>query len=91
MKGFSSVLTFIAGLAMSPYLVALTEKFISGSPNWFPYLVVMLVAGVLYAVGVDVLRILGAGMVVGVVLFAVANQYYPQRIDWMNAPAPKPF
>jgi hypothetical protein len=84
-------MTFVSGFAASPYLVALTEHFIRGSPDWFPYLVIILVGGVFYAVGVDVLRIAAAGIVIGVVLFALGQQYYPQRIDWLHAEAPKPF
>ena len=91
MKSMSSILLLLGGIAAAPYLVALTEHFITGSPNWFPYLTVILISGVMYAVGVDVLRVVGIGLIIGTILFGIGMQYYDARLDWMRAEAPKPF
>jgi hypothetical protein len=91
MKGFSTLLSVVAGAAIAPYSVALIEYFIPSAPSWFPYAVVLIFAGVLYGVGVDVLRPIALALAVGVVLFGLGQQYVPQRIDFLGVDVERPF
>lgn len=91
MKGFSTILTVLAGLAISPYMVGLTEHFIPSAPSWFPYVVVIIFSGVLYAVGIDALKPISAAIVVGVILFGVGVTWIPQRIDFIGVDVRAPF
>lgn len=91
MKLFSTLLTVAAGFAIAPYMVALTEYFIPRAPNWFAYVVVLIFAGVLWAVGVDMLRPIAAAIVIGVVVFGLGMQYYPARLDFLGLNVPSPF
>jgi hypothetical protein len=91
MKLFSTALLLAAGFAIAPYMVGLTDHFIPRGPTWFPYVVVLIFSGVLWAVGVDVLRPIAAAIVIGTVLFALGQQYYPQRLEFFGVDAPPPF
>ena len=91
MKLFSSLLLVAAGFAISPYMIGVTERFTPGAPSWFPYVVVLIFSGVLWAVGVDMLRPVAAAIFVGTVLFGLGMQYYPQRIDFFGVDPGKPF
>lgn len=91
MKGFSTLLLIVAGIVISPFMVGLTDHFISDAPRWFAYAVPIIFAGVIYAVGIDILRPIALSIVIGVVLFGLGIQYYPQRLDWIGVDVPKPF
>lgn len=91
MRGFSTALSIVSGIAVAPYLVALTEHFIPAAPTWFPYVVALIFSGVLYGVGMDGLRPVAAAMLVGAVLFAAGQQYVPQRIDFLGLDVNAPF
>lgn len=91
MKLFSTLLTVAAGFAVAPYMVALTEHFIPRSPDWFPYIVVLIFSGVLWAVGLDMLRPIAAAIFVGAVLFGLGQQYIPLRLDFLGLDVPAPF
>lgn len=90
MKGFSDLLLIIAGVVAGPLLVGVVSEFFgNGAPDWLPFLVVLMVGGVLYAVGV--LRGTALGVLLGVVLYGLLVQYYPQRVDFMPTNVPPPF
>jgi hypothetical protein len=91
MKGFSSLLLGISGFVVGAPLVALTHHFIPGAPDWFPFLIIILVAGVVYAVGV--LRWAAIGIIVGVLVFGAALSGIPLKLDFLpvdlrQVPAP---
>lgn len=81
MKGFSSLLMVVAGFVVGPPLVALTDHFIPGAPNWFPYVIILLFAGVVYAVGI--LRGAAIGIIVGVLVFGLAQSFIDLRLSWL--------
>jgi hypothetical protein len=90
MKGFSELLLIVAGVVAGPLLVGVVSEFFGKeAPDWLPFLVVMMVGGVLYAVGV--LRGPAIGVLIGVVVYALLVQYYPQRVDFMPTNVPAPF
>lgn len=92
MKGFSSMLLIAAGFLISPALVALVNHFIPEGPDWFPFVIVLLFSGILYAVGI--LRGASIGMILGVVLFGVALATIPLRLGFLPADlrtVPAPF
>lgn len=91
MKLFSTLILVAAGFFIAPYLVAVTERFIPGAPSWFPYITVMIFSGVLWAVGIDMLRPVAAAIFVGCILYGLGQQYYPQRIDFFGVDPGKPF
>ncbi len=81
MKGTSAGLMFIAGFLVAPFLTTFVSEFFSGGYGWLPYVIVLLLGGVLYAVGV--LRWTAIGLLAGLIVFAACLMWFPRAIAWL--------
>ncbi|HEX9776121.1 MAG TPA: hypothetical protein VGB83_11165 [Actinomycetota bacterium] len=91
MRGLTAGAIALAGLVMAPFLISLADEFMPGTPDWFPYLVVVLFGGILFAVGVQALRYLSAGTVAGALAAAFIMAYAPGRLTWLPVDLRPPF
>jgi len=89
-KGFSTILLIVAGMFTAPYLVYLTARYIGG-PNWFGYLVVIVVGLVLYAVGIDLVRMYAFGLILGVIAIGAIERFSPRFTRFLGVDLPEPF
>jgi hypothetical protein len=80
----------VAGMFTAPYLVYLTARYIGG-PDWFGYLVVIVVGLVLYAVGIEMVRMYAIGMILGVIAVGAVEKYAPRFVNFLGVDLPEPF
>ena len=81
MKGLTQLLMIASGFFVAPFLVTFVAEFFGGGYPWLPFFIVLLIGGVVYAVGV--LRGTAIGILVGVILFAALLTWYPRPLAWL--------
>lgn len=79
MKGLSEMLMLVSGFVVAPFMVTFISEFFLDGWVWIPFFVAMLIAGVLYAVGI--FKWASLGLLSGIAVYTALLIWYPRLLS----------